>query len=230
MQSHLRLSSSKLFASLPSEILNELDQLVSITDFHFPKKKTVIQTPGSERNVLSFVIEGKLRLYKTNSSGKQYTVGILSPGSMFGESESFSLGTHGNYIEAIEDVCFCSIPKQSFENLLVKYPELILRILKELSTRLKERDEMLEIISSKDLRGKVLFFLSKLSSKFGIDNDGYQKNDLSITHLELANMIGATREAVSVVLQELSNEGIISTGRNSISIHKEKMNEAMIKK
>ncbi|MCM3629105.1 Crp/Fnr family transcriptional regulator [Paenibacillus glycanilyticus] len=223
MQTEWRLSLSKLFASLPSDILNDLDQLASITDFHFPKKKAVIQTPGSEREGLCFLIEGKLRLFKTNSAGKQYTAGILGPGSMFGESDSFSLGTHGNYIEVIEDACFCSIQKQPFEDLLLKYPELIVRILKELSTRLAERDEMLEIISSKNLRDKVLFFITKLSKKISIDNDQFQEIVLSITHQELANMIGASRESVSVVLQELSNDGVIMRGRNSILVHKEKM-------
>lgn len=223
MQSQLRLSSFKLFLFLPTEILKELDQIVSETDFHFPTKQTVIQTPGTESSGLSFVIEGKLRLYKTSSAGKQYTVGILSPGSMFGESDSFSMGTHGNYIEVIEDACICSIQKQPFENLLIRFPELTLRILKELSTRLKERDEMLEKLALKDLRGKVLFILAKLSNKFGMDNDGYQKIDLPLTHQELANMIGASREAVSLVLQELSNEGIIVTGWKSIKVNAEKI-------
>ncbi|TJY37662.1 Crp/Fnr family transcriptional regulator, partial [Cohnella pontilimi] len=71
----------------------------------------------------------------------------------------------------------------------------------------------------RDLRGKVLYFLNRLSKKFGIEENGYQKIDFPLTHQELANMIGATREAVSLTLQELSNEGILVTSRRMVMIH-----------
>lgn len=222
---HLRLSSTKLFNSISTELIIKIDQLALESRFQYSTMGSIIQEPGTEKEGLSFVIEGKLRLYKTNSAGKQYTVGILSPGCMFGEIDSFSLGTHGNYIEVIEDTFVCSVYKEPFEQLLDKSPELTKLILNYLSMRLKERDEFLEKIALKDLRGKVLFLLSKLSIKFGIDENGYQKIDLPLTHQELANMIGASREAVSHILQEFSNEGIIVTGRRLIMVNTKKISE-----
>jgi len=176
---------------------------------------------------LFFVKKGKLRLYKMNPDGKQFTVGILGPGNMFGEIDSFSLGTKGIYIETMEETLICSVLKEHFENFLSTRPLLAMKFLKELSDRLKDRDELLEKLALSDLRGKVLFLLYKLSEQFGIEDEGYLKIDMPLTHQELANMIGATREAVSVTLQELAREGLIVTGRKSIKVQPVRVKESL---
>ncbi|OIB02131.1 hypothetical protein AK95_04260 [Paenibacillus sp. LC231] len=212
----------KIFESLPAEIIREIEQLVTRSNTYKLSKNSILQTPDNERNGLFFVIAGKLRVYKTNSAGKQHTVCILSEGGMFGEVETFSLGTRGTYVETMEDSIVFSIPTEQFEPLLSKYSELSLRFLSELSKRLRDTDELVEKLVFRDLRGKVLYFLNRLSKKFGIEENGYQKIDIPLTHQELANMIGATREAVSLTLQELSNEGILVTSRRTVMIHIEK--------
>lgn len=209
----------KIFESLPVEIIREIEQLVTKSNTYKLSKNSILQTPGNERKGLFFVIAGKLRLYKTNSDGKQHTVCILSKDGMFGEVETFSLGTTGVYVETMEESIVFSIPTEQFEPLLRKYPELSLRFLSEISKRLRDQEEFVEKLVFRDLRGKVLYFLHRLSKKFGIEESGYLKIDIPLTHQELANMIGATREAVSIILQELSNEGIIVTSRRMVMVH-----------
>ncbi|MBP3965060.1 Crp/Fnr family transcriptional regulator [Paenibacillus lignilyticus] len=221
------LSQIKIFESLPVEIIHEIDQLTKGANVNTLPKNSIIQTPDNQRNGLFFVITGKLRLYKTNSAGKQYTVCILSEGGMFGEVESFSLGTSGTYVETMEETMIYSIPSEQFEPLLSKYSELTLRFLSEMSTRLRDQDELVEKLVFRDLRGKVLYFLNRLSKKFSVEENGYRKIDIPLTHQELANMIGATREAVSLVLQELSNEGILATSRRTVMIDIEKAMEEL---
>ncbi|MEK5645989.1 hypothetical protein BK138_35560 [Paenibacillus rhizosphaerae] len=85
----------KIFESLPAEIIREIEQLVTRSNTYKLSKNSILQKPVDERDGLFFVIAGKLRLYKTNSAGKQHTVCILSEGGMFGEVETFSLGTRG---------------------------------------------------------------------------------------------------------------------------------------
>ncbi|WP_338044845.1 Crp/Fnr family transcriptional regulator [Paenibacillus lignilyticus] len=163
-----------------------------------------------------------MRLYKNNATGKQHTVCIISEGEMFGEVESFSLGTNGTYAETIEETMICSISKEQFEPLLRDYSELSLRCLSDLSMRLREQDEFVEKLIFRGLRDQVLYFLRTLSKKCSVEENGYLKIDILLTHQELANMVGATREAVSLILRELSNEGIIVTSRRMIKIHLEK--------
>ncbi|MBA2937229.1 Crp/Fnr family transcriptional regulator [Paenibacillus sp. CGMCC 1.16610] len=221
------LSEFKLFESLPKKDLEQVVQMAPSTNIISISKGTLVQTPEVNTNGLSIVIEGKLRLYKTNADGKQYTVGILGPGDMYGESVSFSFGTNGNYMETMENTIICSVIQEKFDLFLSLRPELALKLLEELSNRLRDRDEVLERLALSDLRGKVLFFLTKLSKKFGVEENGYQRIEMSLTHQELANMIGATRESVSLVLQEFSNEGIIITSRKSIMVQLEMAKERL---
>jgi len=213
----------KLFESLPAEIIHEITQAVTRSNTVRFAKNSILQTPDNEKNGLFFVIAGKLRFYKTDSSGKQHTVCMLIEGGIFGEVEPFSLGARGSYVEALEDSTVFWISAEGFEPLLRKYPELCLLFLSEMSKRLRDQDELVEKLVFRDLRGKVLYFLNRLSKKFGTEENEYRKIDIPLTHQELADMIGATREAVSLVLKELSNEGILVTGRKTIRIHIENM-------
>ncbi|ANF95617.1 Crp/Fnr family transcriptional regulator [Paenibacillus bovis] len=216
-----------IFESLPEEILHEIEQLIARSNTYKLSKNAILHTPDDDRNGLFFIVTGNLRFYKTNLAGKQHTVCILSEGSVFGEVDTFSLGQRGAYVEAMEDSFVVSIPTEQFEPLLNKYAELSLRFLSEMSKRLRQQDELVEKLVLKDLRGKILYFLNRLSQKFGVEENGYQKIDIPLTHQELADMVGATREAVSVIVKELSNEGILVTSRRTIMIHIEKAMKEM---
>ena len=102
------LSEFKLFESLPKEDLEQIDQMATRTNFTSIPKGTLIQTPEVNSKGLSIVVEGRLRLFKTNADGKQYTVGILGTGGMYGESKSYSFGTNGSYMEAMVDTTISS--------------------------------------------------------------------------------------------------------------------------
>ncbi|MFB9278798.1 Crp/Fnr family transcriptional regulator [Cohnella cellulosilytica] len=210
------LSQISILESLPEDELLRIDRSNAIEHFQAVPPNTVIQTPDQERKALFFVKEGKLKLYKTNEAGKQLTVGILTKGNMFGELENFSLGTKRVFIETMEESFICSMSEMQFEALLLRHPQLALKFLRAISDRLNESEQMIEQLTLKDLRGKIVYMLCMLADRFGVAEEEYVWIDLPLTHQEIANMIGATREAVSNVLRELAKEGMVRTGRMSI--------------
>ncbi|MCD1258976.1 Crp/Fnr family transcriptional regulator [Paenibacillus athensensis] len=213
------LSQISIFEAMPLEELLEMDRLKAIDHFRHVPAHTVVQTPETEREGLFFVKEGKLRLYKLHPDGRQFTLGILSKGNLFGELESFSLGTRRVYIETMEPSFLCSMTDAQLERVLLSRPRLALKLLKALSDQLKERDDRLEQLAFSDLRGRVIHLLTTLAARFGAaGDDGYVAIDLRLSHQEIANMLGATREAVSVVMRELVKEGRIRTGRMSVAL------------
>ncbi|NOU88107.1 helix-turn-helix domain-containing protein [Paenibacillus sp. LMG 31460] len=112
----------------------------------------------------------------------------------------------------------CSISEAQFDRLMISRPNLALKFLKAVSERLKEREEQLEQIAFNGLREQVIHLLTMLSSKFGIIVDGYALIDLPLTHQEIANMLGVTREAVSGVMSGLVKDGVIKTSRKSVQV------------
>lgn len=218
------LSQIKLFDKLSPEDMEEIDKGTRHAKI---RKHTIIQTPEMVRDGLFFVKEGALRLYIVNSEGKQFTVGILGKGSTFGEIDSFSLGTHGVYIETIDDTLLCSMSGEQFEKFLSTRPHIMKRVMRILSDQLNEKNEMLEKLALGTVREKLLFLLLNLSAEFGVLEDGYHRIDLPLTHQEIGNMIGATRESVTTAINELAKEELIRTGRKTISVHRERVKEQL---
>lgn len=218
------LSQISLLDALPMEDLMEIDRMAPMTRL---KKGELIQTPDTFREGLYFLKEGKLKLYKINSEGKQFIVSILGAGNAFGEIDSISLGTRDTFIETMEDTLLCSLGKETFEQFLIERPHLALKMMKELSALLQERDAMLTQMALGDVRKKVLHLLVKFGQKFGIPENNFHKIDMALTHQEIANMIGSTRETVTVALKELVKKKVIKTGRMSIHVDLKRANELL---
>lgn len=216
------LSKISLFEALNMDELQEIDRMTPMTKI---KKGELIQSPTTFREGLYLLKQGKLKLYKINSEGKQFTVSILGSGNVFGEIDSFSLGTKDTYIETLDDTLLCTLGKEQFEQFLIERPQLTVRIMKELSKLLKERDAMLTQLALGNVRDRILHLLKTLADKFGILEDGFHNIDMPLSHQEIANMIGSTRETVSMILNELSKDKVIKTGRMSIHINLNKLSE-----
>lgn len=213
------LSQVCLFEALPVADLMEIDRMAPMNRI---RKNTLLQTPETFQEGLYIIKEGKLRLYKINQDGKQFTVGIIGKGNVFGEMDSFSLGTRDLFIETLEETLLCSLSKGEFERFLIQRPDLMLKVLRVLSNQLQDRDQLLEKLALGGVRERLLHLLLKYSDQFGIQEGDYYRIDLPLTHQELANMIGVTRESVTVVLQELAKLQVVRTGRKSIYVQKEK--------
>ena len=153
------LSKLSIFDVLTPDDLNELDDISLMTHFNAIPKGSIIQTPETAEDGLYFIKEGKIRLYKTTSEGKQFTVVILGKGNVFGEIDTFSFGTKGFYVETMDETLLCSVPKKDFEHFLADRPLLAKKMLAELSMVLKDKDEMLEKLALGDVRERILHLL-----------------------------------------------------------------------
>ncbi|WP_141504867.1 Crp/Fnr family transcriptional regulator [Paenibacillus luteus] len=215
------LSQFNLLHSLSMEELIEMDQLTSITTI---PKNTFIQTPDTFREGLYFVKRGMVRLYRLNAEGKQFTSDILNEGNVFGEMAKISFGTRDHYIETIEDSDICLLDKTRFDDFLINHPRFMMALLGVLSERIASMSLLSQHLALGNLHHKIMFTLVKLSNQFGIINEGaYYKIGVSLTHQEIAHFAGATREAVTVALQELVKEEAIKTGFKTVWIHRDKL-------
>ncbi len=216
------LSQINLLEELPMEDLQMIDAMAPMSTV---KRGTMIITPDQDNNNLYLLKQGKVRLFKMNEEGKQLTLGLLGKGNIFGETETVSTGSGSAYVEAMDDALVCILGKQDFENLLTKRPQVALKMVNILTQRLRESEEMLEHLAFRDVRYRLLYLLVKLAKRFGesqSDSRPFLKLDLTLSHQELANMIGATRESVSVALSQLAKEDVVRTGRKEIALDIEK--------
>jgi CRP-like cAMP-binding protein len=221
------LSKIHNFEALPLENLMKITQLTPMTHFNSIPKGTIVYTPDSNRDCLCLIKTGKLRVYKINLDGEQYTAAILGAGHMFGEINGFSLGTRDVYIETLEDTTLCSVHKDQFEQFLLQKPELVFWFLNEISKKLNETSELFERLVLGNVNKSVLNLLLRLSMLIGIPEDDFVLIDFPLTHLELAQMIGATSEFISNSLNDFSKLGIIRMDGIKILVDQKKAKELL---
>lgn len=217
------LSQFNLLHSLEIDDLIEMEQLTRIT---VVSKNTFIQTPETYSEGLYFVKKGKVRLYQLNAEGKQFTSDILNEGNVFGELDMISFGTKEHYIETIEESHICRIDHKRFEEFIIHRPKFLMTLLKVLSNRIKSMSQLTQNLAIGNLHDKILCVLTELSAQHIVKSeDHYYKLDVPLSHQEIANMIGASREAVTVALHELVKDGLIKLGFKTIYIHPAKILE-----
>lgn len=217
------LSQFNLLQSLALEDLMEMEELTRIT---VVPKNTYIQTPTTFSKGLFFVKKGKVRLYRLNADGKQFTSDILTEGNVFGEMNVISFGTKDHYIEAMEECHICTIDPVRFEEFVATRPRFLMSLMQVLSDRIKSMSQLTQNLAIGNLHDKILCVLLKLSDQLGVKSeDNYYKINVPLSHQEIANLIGASREAVTVALQELVKAEVLQTGFRTIRIHHDKILE-----
>ncbi|NIK13172.1 Crp/Fnr family transcriptional regulator [Alkalibacillus sp. S2W] len=214
------LSRIGFFETLPSEIAEEALECIH---HNYLKRYTIIQRPDDPVKELYFIKAGSVRIYSINEEGRQFTYSMLGPGSTYGKINTFSLGIENVYIETLEPTHLCSISESAFNELSKKHPTLLNRVIELLSERLQEREEMMKYMALYDVRERLIYLLQNLYNRYGHETADleYCEIEFPLTHQELANMIGVTREAITGTLKKLTTEGLVRLPkRKKIEIHR----------
>jgi len=193
------------------------------------KKGTQILVPYEELDVLFFLKEGQVRLYRLTSEGKQFTTDILVNGNVFGATQSIMLTDQQTYAEAMTDCNICTMDKEKFEDFIRETPEVSLKLIQTLSNRLKDTYDLSEKIALGDVRFRTLFLLLKMSEKSGHRHSEGQSIEMKLTHEDIATMVGSSRESISLLMSKLKKEGLLKKDRHGYSIKADELKEILSK-
>ncbi|MBN8235369.1 Crp/Fnr family transcriptional regulator [Halobacillus kuroshimensis] len=217
------LSQISLFEELSKDELMSIDQMSEMSPV---KKGTVIVSPDHPMDVLFLLKKGQVRLYRMNEDGRQFTVDILVDGNIFGETSTISLTDDQTYAEAMTDTYLCTLSHEDYESFIKENPHVALKLIDILSSRLKDVYSLSEKIALSDVKQRLLYLLLMLSQKTGRRKKNWQTIEMKLTHQDLANMIGATRETTSAMMSQLKKDGYIKKVRY-LSIDADKTEELL---
>lgn len=223
MDKLLLLSQISLLEELPMDDLKAVEELSEMKPV---KKGTIILSPDKPMEALFFLKKGQIRLFRMNHHGKQFTVDILTSGNIFGETSTLSLTDDQVYAEAMTDTYLCMIERNDFEEFIERNPKIALKFINILSNRLKEVYSLSEKIALSDVKYRLIYLLLKLSEKTGRRINEWQTINMKLTHADIANMIGSTRETTSAILSQLKKDGLIKKDLNW-SINAEKIEQLL---
>ncbi len=181
-------------------------------------RKSIVFHEGDHGDTLYIIKGGRIKIAKVAIDGREKTLTILQPGDFFGEMAIFDNMPRSATAEAIDnDVRLFGLNKKDFERLIHEYPSIALRIMKDLTRRIRQINQQVEDLAFKDVHGRVSSTLHQLLETEE-EICGQSLSRLRMTHQDLANMVGSSRETVTRALNRLQNEGIISISHQQIQI------------
>ena len=201
-----------LFASLNA---NEQQSLKEHFLFRRHAKNSIIINEGDDTSSLYIIIEGRVKVFLTDESGKEVVLNTQSAGEYFGEVSLFDDGLRSASVMTLEDCQFAVLTKQIFIQLITDNPTLSLSIISGLTQRLRALSENVRSLALMDVYGRVARTLMDLSEE---QDNGDRVIADSLTYNDLANRVGASSKMVSRIMQDLKKGGYISKESKKIII------------
>lgn len=174
-----------------------------------------------------YVVEsGHVRIFKTSVGGREQVLSIDGPGGSIAELPVFDGGNYPASVSAVEDATLLFIGKQDFHALCLEHPQVALKVLRVVGTRLRKLVGIIEELSFTTVRHRLAAFLLRLARREGTRIDGGLEITLPASNQELAAQIGTVRELVSRNLSRFQAEKLIKMDGRRIVIPDPKALEA----
>jgi CRP/FNR family transcriptional regulator, cyclic AMP receptor protein len=166
---------------------------------------------------LYVVLEGTIRVYRSNLEGREQVLHVQGPGQPLAEVPLFDGGPYPASARASEAARVLFLPRSEFEWLYLSHPEIADAVIRELGRRLRRMVQLVEKISLKDVPARVAMTLLEYAERLGTPRDGLEF-ELPRTQEELAAELATTRESVARALARLRRAGLIETAGPRIRI------------
>jgi CRP/FNR family cyclic AMP-dependent transcriptional regulator len=181
----------------------------------FPKNSFVIHS-GDQSDWFYLILSGRVKIVIPDEEGKEVILSILGPGDHFGEFSLIDGQPRSASVVTMEESTLLLISKDRFRECLDNNPDIAVRVMVSLTHRLRDADRKIEGLALRDVYSRLARTLSELAK----EREGKFILPQRLTHQDLANMIGSSREMITRILSDLSVCGYISVENREITLLK----------
>lgn len=206
----------KRFNSLNCLTHNELEGISNHKTSLSIKKGDKLITEGHTINGLYCIKEGKAKLTKLNTNGKEQIIKFVKQGDILGHRSILSEELVGLNAIALDDMRVCFIPKGDILGAIKENNNFTLDLMKNISHQLNEANASISQMAQKPVKDRLADTLLQLETIFGLDSDGCI--NIVLTREEIANTIGTATESAIRLLSNLKKDGVISLEGKRIKI------------
>jgi len=196
----------------------ELTNLARQLSLHKLRKRRVLFMTGDAGGSVFFVLSGRIKMSRVTRDGKELTLAYRGPGEIVGELCLVDGGPREEMAETMEASLMAEIPREDFWRLVERHPAMGAQMTRTLCLRRRELERKVEDLVFKDVNAKLSELLLDLGQEYGVDDPRGILVAIKITHQEMANLIGSTRETVSLTLSQFKRNKLITTEGRKIII------------
>jgi CRP/FNR family cyclic AMP-dependent transcriptional regulator len=200
-----------LFSDLSAEDINAIARRGVMKSF---PKHVIVINEGDRSDFLYVIKAGQVKVYVSDERGKEVILNIQGPGEYFGELALMDDIPRTASVMTLEPARMVFVSRTDFESCLVDCPALALKLLRSLTRRVCALTDVVKNLALNDVYGRVARTLLKLAK----ERDGVLVVEQRLTHQDIADMVGASREMVSRIMKDLTTGGYIQSQDKIITI------------
>lgn len=211
---------------LASSGIKDLETITLDRNINRYKKKQIVYSEGNHPNRLYYVLKGKVKAYKTNEDGKELITELFSRGDFVGHVALLEKSTYKDSAETLEDTELAIIPREDFDELIDKNPEVARKFIQLLARNVSEKEDHLLKLAYSSLRKKVADALLMIQAKYRKSAD--EPFYIDISRENLATVAGTATESLIRTLSDFRSEKLIDIQEGRIVILNQRKLENML--
>ena len=204
--------------SLANAVRSTLLSAPEISRLSHLRRSTGLFAQGQSADAIFFIEDGLVKLTRSSTAGGRIILTIRGGGDLAGEEALLQEPSiYYTDAEVLTTATIYRIPRAVMSKVLAGQAQFTAEIISYLVSRRLALAEKVELLCLRDVEYRILHYLAELSRLVAPseDGEGYQ---IPITQLELADLIGATRETTSTTLNQLERRGLLRLSRRMLTI------------
>ncbi len=204
------IEKSPLFTNLNNKEVKAIAEIANLIKL---SKGDLLISQGDKESGAYVIAQGLVKIYKITTDGNVINLAMAGPGEIVGEMSLFNQVIRTATVEAVRETLALDINDRNFKKLLEVNPHITTGILKVVTQRLIESHHKLKDAYFENLYHRVWESLKILAKHF-------PGEEITLSHNELAEIVGATRPRVTEILNKLQDENKIELLRGKIIFKK----------
>jgi CRP/FNR family cyclic AMP-dependent transcriptional regulator len=188
---------------------DELEQITGIISKKQVCKKEIIFYEGDPCSTVYFISRGQIKVFKTTEDGREQIVNILANKDMFPHVGLYGESYYPATAKSMEDGTLYFLYVDDFKRLLQDSPSISVKLLQILDGKIRDMQIRLSHVMGSDMTDKIINTLFVLAKASGTRTERGYEIKMEVTHQDIADMLGTTRETVSRVMSQLKRDGKI---------------------
>jgi CRP/FNR family transcriptional regulator, cyclic AMP receptor protein len=179
----------------------------------------LLHSPHNQVEALFILKRGRVRIFRLSSDGRALTTAIIQPGTIFGEMVLLGQQMYDNYAEALDEALVCVMNRADVNRFLLSDARISARITEILGRRLAAMERRLSDSVFKNVPQRLAATLCTLADRAQPEpRAGAGPVQLTVTHEQIAALVGTSRETATKALGEFADQGLLKLKRGRIVV------------
>jgi CRP/FNR family transcriptional regulator len=202
---------TQLFSSLSDVEIEKITNHLIVKQF---RKNDTILYEEDTNEFMYIILMGKVKAVRTTQDGKEIILAMHGSGSFFGEMSLIDGKTTPASVIALEDSLIAIISKKDFFSIIFSHNKISINLMKILCSRLRKSWDTIQLLNFNNASQRTQMLFLMLSDEYGEKTREGIVLNIKLTHQDISDMTGLTRETVTRVLDKLQKNKEITILKN----------------